>query len=729
MPTLGPVARKVLAEIRRAPGRDVVDLNVFRQAREHGAAPATEGQTEGLTEGLIDELDDSGLPPGHRMWMRAIAELSDIAWPLLEARPLRKLEERLAESDERYMPGGPPMSPLTDSFHTLWALADASIGLKKESLASIATDLARINGAPPALLRAWHTIAASYPGVYRIERRDDQVVALCELVTGHRAEVELADGVPGGVGDLWWTRLLPPAYDGGYWTSITTPYLLEGGSEMWLAYLERALDGKAAGRRDDAYRRHMKRGAGRFYWFEYILDGYAGERGDVIALCGVPDRPASLPHAAGDESALGEKESGIERLRAKLLRIAKDHGLASLAEEAFAESRTELAGLPDAPPGEWLDFEGRLLLAYAMYGAWDDAGRTALDLLDAQGEPVAADERAAREALRAGWFSVFEIVRIKIGEAIEVRDVLRRRRFWIRERSATSQVALGDLIAGWLMVEAGEHYLEGAVAHVPRLFAAPVIEASQMVMRSLRKDRRLSWKERHADFAPLASAIIARAVAERPPIDLRNHDGEPVILSEATYDVRDKDAVVKELHAANELEPTDEQGVQFAWHHAEKDVLVGECELAEGGRRLVVRTNSRERLLRHRAWLEHRLGAAIEHCADSFSDPQSAAHVSATAEDSRAEELPAEVRDAVAQKLNDSLVPWLDQPIPALGNKTPRQAAKSERGRDDVAAMLLEQERILRRGEQTKGIEFSHLWSELGLRYPENLPGLRNDHE
>lgn len=45
-------------------------------------------------------------------------------------------------------------------------------------------------------------------------------------------------------------------------------------------------------------------------------------------------------------------------------------------------------------------------------------------------------------------------------------------------------------------------------------------------------------------------------------------------------------------------------------------------------------------------------------------------------------------REAIGTYLRDYYVRWLDEPIPALGNKTPRKAVKTKKGRAQVTALL-----------------------------------------
>lgn len=284
---MGRVAKRVVRELRRSRSRDVIDLSTFREMRATRAPEA----------GHLDDFRDA---PTHGFWIRALADLAVMAWPLLELWGLRKLADRVDQSEVVFMPGGLPMSPLTDSFHTMWMLADTTVGLDRETLCSIAIAVAKTHGVRADVLELWRAIERSYPGLYVVVRREATLVELEELVTGERAQVEMVDEIWGPPGCLWWTRLLPSLDPEGRAASIVTPYVFPevDAVEFWREYLDRALADIRVPSRSEAYRLFMKRGPARpFGWFDYIRDGYHKVLDNAVALVGVPDRPETLPHS------------------------------------------------------------------------------------------------------------------------------------------------------------------------------------------------------------------------------------------------------------------------------------------------------------------------------------------------------------------------------------------------------------------------------------------------
>lgn len=710
---MGPIAKKILQEFRKQRSRNVVDLEVIRASRD---ALATDD---------AEDIDASKLPPPLVPWMVAMKLMTDVAWPLLELKPLRKLAERIEESEERFMPGGPPRSPLTDSFHTSWLLADATIGIKRETLATLAIDVGRSWKASVSLLDAWGALAASYPGMYIVRRNEGVDTELEDVWTGACYQARHGSELWGPPGVLWWTRLLPPQFPGQPWVSLVSPYVFPepDGAAQWRSYLARRLEGVAASQRSQAYRKLMKQGPDpRFGWFDYILDAYAGTSRNVVVLTGVPDRPESLPHPESSEALPSESSessarslNSLEKLRERALERAAETRAWFIAQEDFCVARNEIL----EEDAEELDFEDvspherSLLTAYAMYAVPDPDGVTAVEKI-AQDSQTEKSVRQVAEHLLAGWFSVFEILDIRIDEGMEVRDVLRHRRFFIHERLASRQASLGDLLAGWVMVDEQERLtFEGALAHVPQVYAATTKE--WLLNARDRIHTRAGWKVRNAMMVPGVSALVRHLLESRPLPVLLDRDGEPLLIAEASYILTDPAGVQARLDSDKMWAANGDTTYIHLGEDGES--ILGQVTLRP--RQLVLRTHSRVLLKQLRDRLETRLGSAVVHSADSFVDPTSDAFRSESSDESvrSSESFPPEALESAVKTIEKHLDAWLEASIPALNNKTPRQAVRSKKSRTQVEALLMQQERTLRANEIGHAINFRRVWESLGLKY------------
>lgn len=600
---MGPIATKLARDLRRTVRKPVVDLAVMRELQQ-------------MQRDVADAADTADrLPPNHAAWMRAFHVLGNVAQFALGASALRKLADRVGAADDEYMPGGPPQSPLLDSFFMSWWMADLTIGPVRESMCSVLADVGPALGMPAEICRYARLLGQSRMGVYRVIDLGDDRVELVELVTESRVTARLPPDLHGR-GELWLTRLLPPIVEGdGDWVVWTTPYRLEGPrcSAQWLAYCDRVVGTAVPAERAERLARPFKASDEPRRWTEFVMNGYAGvtDIGEIV-LCGVPDRPETLPqHPDYDEVSAGDPDGSAtpqQRLRMRLYALASQrHPSRSEADIEPAERSTDRQRFPEV--------HRLMALAYKMYGQLDREGKSAVDRLRHAASELPAEERRELEALAAGWFSAFEILRIRVDEGMEVRDLLEERTLWISERSATRQVDRGDLLAGWVLVEGERFTLEGAVCHVPARMTAAFVAGLRKDRDELKAKRpELDWKKRNALLASRAAPLLETVFAAAPSPTLVNHDGDKILFSSARYDVVDS------VRAQQLLEERFHRANDGAYEHVVGEVVVARLVMRE--RTLQLECNSKRRLTRMKTLLKKAFGTALRHRADTFEDPE-----------------------------------------------------------------------------------------------------------
>lgn len=232
---------------------------------------------------------------------------------------LSKLADAYAEAQEEYSPSGPPMSPLTTSYFTCWGFFDlCSGGAKRETLSTIAIDLCKFLKLDEGLITLFENMQASRMGIFKHEGTSGNHLILRELITNKEIKVISSSGYFGNLGEVWFTRILPPPFDNAlfdYSVVFTTPYVLgKIGARRefipfvesdWVDYFERNLWKTKIDEEELAYEHIMKYGLSRNYWNEYVFLSYRNHRHDMILLEGFPDIPASLPHSQEGKAILG----------------------------------------------------------------------------------------------------------------------------------------------------------------------------------------------------------------------------------------------------------------------------------------------------------------------------------------------------------------------------------------------------------------------------------------
>ena len=234
--------------------------------------------------------------------------------------------------------------------------------------------------------------------------------------------------------------------------------------------------------------------------------------------------------------------------------------------------------------------------------------------------------------------------------------------------------------------------------------------------------------------------IDALERATGPMPEIRNSDGNEIVFSEARFPVTGEVAkIIAGLDKIDELERDEPDKLRWTWHgqgspsnrmsrrnglafgttdEAGRTIL-GSVEIGEDA--LVLSTNSRERadsgrnlLLSH---LEGLVGQPLtsHQALGKMLDERTDAPLMQT-------ELPAEVAEqAIHSFLDDHYRQALDEPLPLLDGKTPRQAARSKKGREQVTSWLKKLENSETRRAASQGqqpYDFQWMWREMKIENP-----------
>jgi hypothetical protein len=672
---MGPLAKKLIAEIEKHV-RAGQEPDVLKSIRHPGPIEVP-----------------SDFLPGVFMWMRSYQYLVRIASGIMGSHTLRKFTDLVRLTDEEYLPHGPPDSPITDSFFFGWWALDREVG-KGETIATIVADLAQQYGGAKEEIERIRTLAKTHLRVLRIVHRNGQTARLQDLLTKDEVDVGLAAPWDGDAGQLWLARAVPEM--------CFTPYAIDGADDAeWLAYFERKL-GDAKGKELRERYRDLMRGVPDNLWLEYILDAYYEGNQHTLHLRGIPDRPETLPHSEENFSLFDEVPPDDPRDRVMHELLLTDLLMESLGDFMSAREGFEL---PATEPDEEMLLDP-MLVAYASYGIVLDTDKTFLEeFIEKHSDTMDEEDLADLRAIANGWFSVFEIQHVKLDEGMEVKDLLRRKKLWIEEKAATRQIALGDVLAAWVQDYGDRLTLEGSNLHFPRMSAEAVKGFLKDYYKSVPKD--LPWRERLASIVPVVAGLH-ETLRERPPIPtILNERGEEIVFSQARY--------ILKADVTDKLEEAGWQGEDGSYVLIEDDRFFASAEIE--GDRMKLFATSPAQLESAKQVIEQVLGQDAVHQTDVFEDAQVA--VAEGRPIAPPDELTPEMQAELRSFLERELQAWLDTPIPMLGNRTPREAVRTQRGKEDVQMMLLEQERILEGHEQLEEpIDFRPLWASLGLEYP-----------
>ena len=278
------LAAKVVAKMKaRFHGR-VVDLGKVFNSR---------ALAEGFQESAMADKELAGLPPALAAYGHAQSQVAIMLEQLTSLKEMAPLVNIVSKAEDLYMPGGPPMSPLTDSYFNFWAFYDACVGEANETIGTTVLEIGAAFGMDRDLLRLIRCAQESRMSLCIHKGTKGGLAVLEEPVTGEVRHSLVPAGYLGKKDELWYARVLPPPIQGdSEHIVVTTPYILrQPGIDDWMAYFRRTCPAV------EDYKRHMKYGPTRTYWHDFVLEAYVNYRTEAIYLAGLPDIPESRPHS------------------------------------------------------------------------------------------------------------------------------------------------------------------------------------------------------------------------------------------------------------------------------------------------------------------------------------------------------------------------------------------------------------------------------------------------
>ena len=352
-------------------------------------------------------------------------------------------------------------------------------------------------------------------------------------------------------------------------------------------------------------------------------------------------------------------------------------------------------------------------------------GRTVVDAyLDARGRHCSREERRWLDAQRAAWLSVWEVEAVDPGKTLTLHDLLSGERRTVRETRGSKTLVPRDALLTRVVDHDGVSLLCGV--HQRPL---PPFDTAEVVRRARGRLRR----RRAVPVERLRGAVFGRnliryweeavedldARSAMPP-DLRNRDGDPVLLTVDHFEVA-RGAMTAIAAGIAEMEDAHQEGADddstvYVFLRPDdparpqgEQTIIGRVRMDATALR--IETNSRARADALRERIEAACGSRVRHRAREHTDPLALAKG------------PRKPRPAPASPEEENLLAefkarhyadWIDQPLPALNQKTPRECARTAAGRRAVDLLLKEMEHKEQRAPGAR-FDFSTIRGELGI--------------
>jgi hypothetical protein len=410
-----------------------------------------------------------------------------------------------------------------------------------------------------------------------------------------------------------------------------------------------------------------------------------------------------------------------------LLRFAD---VAEFAEARAAAKNAFLGGVawPDdleAEPG----FEQDVDLKFLFYWLFDHAlpdGRSVAETWLARPRPVwqagVAEQRTIERFSRAR-LRLYQVEEVRRDEGLRLRDLLDDATLEVTERALTRALEKWDLLGVRVAPDDdGTLRVEGA----PYLFGVAEKDELLRKIRAEEARRRRAAPGAGSDGVRRAAALVLhrhwleRTLSPRLPT-LVTPEGDPMEFGTVVYDVRDETALHARLSAHAALEAGEDGS--YHWFEPSDDGMrrtLGDIEIQ--GTRLILNVSSRARAARGRKLLAEAAGKALRYRSARYEDVAEAlkTHRGHDREEEAEEVHPKDAADFVLEFKDRHYRTWADVPLPALGRRTPRDAARDTALRPRLVDLLKQMENMEARGARRgqPAYDFSWLWAELGLSRP-----------
>lgn len=317
-------------------------------------------------------------------------------------------------------------------------------------------------------------------------------------------------------------------------------------------------------------------------------------------------------------------------------------------------------------------------------------------------------------------FSFFEILEVTPGKGFKIEDVFRGQKLDVVEKSASQAAKAGSLLFGKPVTIQGLTTLEACSS----IFFSPAEKISLIhLRRQLEKEYSTITSEilfkHERDLLDHYQALYKKLVYPEMP-KLTNTDGEPLLPQRLIFNIDSPEDVFEALHDLCFQETRDTLledakftpngellAIDFPWLKKEKGqkkvaapTVLGHLSVKDA--KLIVQVNSMERAEKFKKILKDRklnhiiyktsLIEPVESHLNKLWEKRDAAggeREHPSSEKNLLMENP-EVQEKLAEIMQSHYAQWIDEKIPALQNKTPREASKIKEGREMIEALLLD---------------------------------------
>ena len=437
-----------------------------------------------------------------------------------------------------------------------------------------------------------------------------------------------------------------------------------------------------------------------------------------LAVVQTSTSPFTKPH----DGAIAKSINWLKTHQRKGWQVAFDNLMHELLieedREALSQLDSESAGGIDINLTEWLLAEGSIQIQGAKRQIADY-------LIGPFGPSFTPGQRNWIQQLAQRPLRLYRITDVKTGEQMTLCDVLNEAAepVVVIERSGSQSARPGMMMGARVMLVQDHHELSGAVYPFSIIAGQDTVSRLQEVADELGHlpdlAQELAWT--------LMSSWLQQYVAPMSMPDMiDSYSGDPMVSITDYYNVNDWQALAQVLQNCPDLEGNKVDG----WSRLLEcdDGLtrpILSINLGKKPNQVQVFYRTQNYANQGRIWLEDLAGSCLSILTRRVADPQSMMQQSKRSKSKMAK--PSAVPDIDPQEfskliegvIRKTYANWCDESIPALSNKTPRQAIQTSAGLERVKGLL----RSYQAGEKEQAkeqgrpeVSYDFLWIALGIK-------------
>jgi hypothetical protein len=364
-----------------------------------------------------------------------------------------------------------------------------------------------------------------------------------------------------------------------------------------------------------------------------------------------------------------------------------------------------------------------LRVAYQNFFEWiifdfiiePDTNKTLIDLYMEKNKKMQQDEHKVLTSMKNAVISLYEVQEVFPEKGLLLKDLLMGGEYDVKEKVATGDLKRWDIFAARLLLIDGQYVISGSS-----------FPYSIMMKQKILDDIMDEYREYQEEFSDGTMDMFLKESGDifnfhwyfpiqnpPPPLNLHTTSGEPVVFSEALFEIKDHEAVRIGLPTIKGIEQDQDD---YTWYDKRKQdgsaTILGTVEIKDN--KLTLVSNSKKRLQRGKKLILGAVGGAVVHKIDTFQDPMEAIKAHKEQSPEHEDDLPMEVQQQLysqfMQNYHENGLVKKSQPL------TTRLLWKLSRLKKVIELLkLYENVEERKKGEGRPHYDLAWVWQRLGI--------------